>query len=338
MFLKPHQRAKNNLRGSIAYSLAAGLLGLPLLSQAITFVTEPAITWNLVEPVTNGCVTQLKDAVHNHIYVGACNQVSQPHGRGILFKDALQYAVKANEGKIFSQELLNKVTPQTVRQGDSVVTGLEPFTSKADYIFKFNRVFLLPLTSNINIPTLSDSPKWVAAEQFLNAYPTSTNGDVIRPQMVQAQEAAFNKGWSFVKNTRDSSQAQTLLSIWQTRLNAEQLQEVRVALAEYAKEEQAKRDERARREADLARQRDEQEQIRLADRAKRAKFACNQFYPGYVGQYKGTGFLATHDAYVVRYVNKGMESVTIEGTASGNSLKWGSVLELACVDLLDRTR
>lgn len=334
------QRTKNNFFSVIIGLVVSGFAIFSPVCHAITFVTEPIVVWNMIEAVPNGCVTQLKDQVHNHIYVGACNHASQPHGRGILFKDAQKYAVKANEGKMFSQELLNKAGNQTGNQPEVALIELEPFINKAEYVFKFNRVFLLPLNSSTSIPTLRDSPKWVAADEFLVAYPNalSAERDSVRLQMAQAQEAAFGKGWNFVQNARVSGQAQNLLTIWQNKASVEQLQEVRLALTVYAKEEQTRRDEQARRDADQARQRDEQERVRLADRAKRAKFACNQFYPGYVGQYKGTGFLATYDAFVVRYVNKGMESVTIEGTASGNSLKWGSVVEMACVDLSDRTR
>ena len=60
--------------------------------------------------------------------------------------------------------------------------------------------------------------------------------------------------------------------------------------------------------------------------------ACDKYYPGKVGTVKGGGFFATDDGYVVRYVNKDLGTVTIEGTEGGNSLKSGEVVEMYCND------
>lgn len=64
---------------------------------------------------------------------------------------------------------------------------------------------------------------------------------------------------------------------------------------------------------------------------------CTDFYPGKVGKVKGEGFLATSDAYIVRYVNADRGMATIEGTSGGNSLKSGETIELNCYYLLKRS-
>jgi len=61
---------------------------------------------------------------------------------------------------------------------------------------------------------------------------------------------------------------------------------------------------------------------------------CDNYYPGYVGKLKLDRILATEDEFIVRYVNKNQDSVTLEGIRGGNSLRRGRIIELSCPRLI----
>jgi hypothetical protein len=302
------------------------LAALALPSQAITFTEPESAPWVWVQDVPEGCVARLE--THNKIYVGAClNRV--PHGRGLYFADQKLLAARANNGKVY------KTTAYTVSD-----TDLDIYAQKADYLAAFHAIFLLADNFQYTLSGPKDSAVYQAVTRFVTQYnDVAQNDDMTQARQKQetAQLNGFARAYTTVNNQRESGLAARMLQEWQGHLTPAQTAQVQALQTTFAKQEQMERDRRAQEAAAYATRLAQDEQQRLAYRQSRIKTACNGFYPGYVARYNRGGLLGTADKYVVRYLNAGRSTVTIEGTDSGNSLAYGQVVELSCIDLLERT-
>ncbi|RFO97708.1 hypothetical protein DIC66_07595 [Rhodoferax lacus] len=304
----------------------ATFAAIPFAASAITFSEPASVGWTWMEDVESGCVAKLE--AHNKIYVGNCaNRI--PHGRGVYFENTKLLSARLNNGKLYKTEPYQPNDPDLAR-----------FLDKAQYIASFHSIFLVGDEFQNLLPGPQDSAVYKLATRFIGQYQTTAqNDDLAQARLKQesAKQNGFARAYATVSNQQESALAARMLQDWQGQLTAEQAEQVKTLRSNFERQEQLARDKRAREDAEYAKRRAQEEEQRLAYRQSRIKTACNGFYPGYVARYNRGGFLGTPDRYVVRYLNAARSAVTIEGTDSGNSLAYGQMLELSCIDLLERT-
>lgn len=303
------------------------MIGSMLPAQAIEFAAPAAVAWTWLEDVDSGCKARLAQQVHNQIYVGTCKG-RVPHGRGIYFENNKSLAVRVNDGKIYKTDPI------------SADADVARFSDAAKYIAAFHSLFLLTHDFESTLPNPNGSAVYRAAESYLRTYGSSAPADELaeaRRQQDSARLAAFDHALATLTRQGSSQWVSDLQRSWQGQLSSDQEATLRSLEQRFAKAEQLEREHQARIEADNARRSAAAALAHQQWRDSQMKTACNRFYPGYVARYNRGGLLGTADAYVVRYLNAGRQSVTIEGSASGNSLSYGQIVELSCIDLLERS-
>lgn len=313
----------------VAIWVIATLLGGGILPvQAIEFTAPVVVAWTWLEDLDYGCKARLGQQIHNRIFVGTCKG-RVPHGRGILFENNKSSAVRVNEGKIYKTDPINKES------------DVEQFVPAANYIAAFNSLFLLNHDFKSPLPNPNGSAVYRAAEIYLRTYGESAPGEELtqaRRQQELARLAAFEHALATLNYRRSSPEVTDMQSRWQGHLNSSQEFTLKSLQQTFAKAEQLERDRQAEIEADNAQRAAASALARQKWRDSRMKTSCNDFYPGYVARYNRGGLFDTADSYVVRYLNADRKSVTIEGRASGNSLSYGQIVELSCIDLLERSQ
>lgn len=104
------------------------------------------------------------------------------------------------------------------------------------------------------------------------------------------------------------------------------------------RQEKERREEQARAQA-AAKAQQERAAAEAAAARQRERLGCDNFYPGKVGKVNGSVFwIETVDGYVVRYVNKERQMVTIQGAGGSGALKDGQMHEMSCGALISATR
>ncbi len=303
-------------------------LGVEGDANAIEFKKRDPAHWITLDKVADGCVARLGADIHNGIYVGLCNTHGVPAGRGILFDGARQYLVKVTDGHIYSK-LPYLRDPDLIR-----------FADHADMIAALHLTHLAAHDFRSPLPMPSDSRRYQLGQAYLARYANANANDTadVKRIMTDAVQAAFSAGLNHVLAQRSSRLVVDFTRQWTGIASAEALVPLGPLGQEFASEEARDRERRERAAAERERQQELTERRIQEDRARRIPTACNGFYAGYTGHFQGRGLLATKDRYVVRYVNADRRMVTIEGNESGNSLQYCELLEIPCIDLLERTR
>lgn len=104
------------------------------------------------------------------------------------------------------------------------------------------------------------------------------------------------------------------------------------------RQEKERREQQARAQAE-AKAQQERAAAETAAARQRERLGCDNFYPGKLGKINGSVFwIGTVDGYVVRYVNKERQLVTIQGAGGSGALKDGQMHEMSCSDLISATR
>lgn len=307
--------------------LLASILAFHSITEALEFVdsSSKVTAWEWVEDTNGGCIAKMPTYAHNNIYIGFCTN-KLPHGRGLIFENKI-YSVKMNSGREFSRE-------------DRIIEGVSQFLGDAQYIQDFHTIFLIK-DEFINIPSASDSGVYKAANYFLNKYAQRAKNDdinVAKLKLEQAKKNTFNYALDGVRKSSSSESAIVFLQKWAGDMPQNVQFEIEAVKLSRLNNERVAKEQLEKQTAENAKRRAEEERQRIDHRNKRALTACNDFYAGFVGRYNSGGLFATDDTYVVRYVNAGVRTVTIEGTNSGNSLKRGEHRELSCIDLLEKTK
>lgn len=279
----------------------------------IEFISPTASQrWVRVEDVATGCMASEGEGLRGKLWVGDCQGVL-PHGIGFIIDQGQLYSGGMNQGREYR------------RAGATETANIEAYLPRASYFYSYTAVLFAPRQTD-QAPGASVVSQ--RAAHFLKTYPAAPEADrVAVSQALQANEdTQRDAGYASAAASSEVYVITQYLQKWGGLLDAGRKKTLTDRVARLEAQAQASR-ERAR-VADQAAQA-EREQLRQ----RMAKTACSLFYPGYVGKYKGNGWLATADAFVVRYLNAPAKQVTIEGTDSGNTLKYGQYRELSCFEL-----
>lgn len=139
---------------------------------------------------------------------------------------------------------------------------------------------------------------------------------------------------------RDSNSISAYQDFIQRYPNAPQAVQAQKSISEIQARQEKERQERLAREKAQERARQAAEAAEAAASRERARLGCGNFYPGKTGKISGKSFwFDTRDSYIVRYVNKDRQMVTIQGTntRAGGALEEGQHHELSCTELINST-
>ncbi|MDO9234646.1 MAG: hypothetical protein Q7U28_01260 [Aquabacterium sp.] len=279
----------------------------------IEFISPAASQrWVRVEDVATGCMASEGNGLKVKLWVGDCQGVL-PHGIGFIIDQGQLYSGGMNQGREYR------------RAAASETASIEAYRARAAYLASYTAVLFAPKQTDQAPGTSALS---LRAANYLKAYPDAPEAERanVSAALQNNEDSLCDAGYTSAAAATEVYLITQYLQKWGGLLDAGRKKNLTDRVARLDAQAQVSR-ERAH-VADLAAQA-EREQLRQ----RMSKTACSLFYPGYVGKYKGNGWLATADAFVVRYLNAPAKRVTIEGTDSGNSLKYGQYRELSCFEL-----
>lgn len=283
---------------------------------AVTFIeTGTHVDWFTIEKQDTYCTAHhKKKAKDSYVWIGECNKEGFPYGRGYIIDNGYSYnlyAINTGEPVKLSSEIPKDMLTNTA------------WIQRSTYLRDFYKV-LFTTKDNGNSPNTSKI--WLAGSDFLAKYPHTDSNDRLRIEnlMKDAEVQSYQTALKNAKNSNYQTDIKNFLTTWSSQIDPADKSFLQNRIRNL--EAQAKqRAEEQKRQAIAEQQR--KEDLR--------KNGCSYLYAGYVGKYKRSGWLATADSYVVRYVNSSRNSVTIEGTSSGNTLKYGQYVEMPCYQLLE---
>lgn len=269
--------------------------------------------WRVVDTIQNGCVASDPSAKPvKRQWVGDCSG-DRPHGKGYLITEGLLQSAAANQGRIYRIE--------TSRNLPTML----PYLARAEYLSMLQQIIFTPpqMHQGPNASQLAQR-----AQTFLNRYADAPAEDRATVTTLWRNDEArqMRDGIARAGQTVHSIEIATFLEAWGSHLSPEVRQSLikREATLKQQYREAAEQQQRA-------------SQAREAERDQKRKNACQDYYPGHVGRYKSSGFMALEVGYVVRYVNPGRKTVTIELTDKGLG-SYGELKEIACFDLWDNAK
>jgi len=273
--------------------------------------------WTVIDIIVNGCSAYEGKNRYNTLWVGDCSD-GLPHGKGFIIAQGKLFLGGMNRGREY-----RRIAP--IETPD-----VQQYFNKANYLADFTGVIYSEKENKIG---QKQSILTKRAMYFLSTYQDAPFADRKLIEKISSDDELriLNQDYISMLDTNVSSDIRNYINQWADLLPNQKKREL------FARADMLDASEKKRTESAAAAAR----QVALEKQNLREKMrvsACNIFYPGYVGKYKSTGWLATADQFIVRYVTAAAKSVTIEGVESGNSLKYGQHVELSCFNLWERSQ
>lgn len=303
-------------RTLLVTSLAATAAATPAL--AIEFEDRTTDnSWAVVDTLANGCVASDPSArPTKRQWVGDCAD-GRPHGRGYLIAEGLLQFAAANQGRIYR-------TDHAAKHNE-----LPQYVERANTLASFQGVVFAPRQQNQppNSSVLAQRAK-AYLDQFGHA-PAEDRATVTA--LWRDDEARLmREAIAEAMQTPHSSRVASALEAWGSTMPPDTRQTL-------IKREAALKEQYRVAAEKASQQRQREAQAREAERDRKRQTACQDYYPGAVGRYQGTGFMALTHSYVVRYVNAGRGTVTIEMTDKSLG-SYGEIQEFSCFHLWERSK
>jgi hypothetical protein len=282
-------------------------------SPAIEFVNNTVdANWTKMEEIGSGCVAFRGADYPEYVWVGQCSG-ALPHGKGFSIKRGSVVSAAMNQGREYRSGFPPEPEDQAM------------YFERASYIGAYATVFYAQ-DDTTRIVGPAESTVLTAADRFLGQFSSRATAEdlaKIKRLRSESEAALMETGYQIASHSNSPATIQEYLTKWDKRISSERQKLLTQRKVGIEKQQAEAAEARARQERLAA---IEREKVRERMR----KTACSLFYPGYVGRYKGDGLFATSDSFVVRYVNPSASTVTIEGTDSGNTLKYGQYVEISC--------